>query len=128
MTSNKRYTKDALEFFNVITGHSIADEYENLITAPIYMRNKIISLIEDEINNSIAGHDAKIYIKINSLQDKYVINKLYEASNVGVIIFLIQLGNNAVRTDIVASETKLRNATNILITDQKLDKFNYINY
>ena len=92
MTSNKRYTKDALEFFNVITGHSIADEYENLITAPIYMRNKIISLIEDEINNSIAGNDAKIYIKINSLQDRHVIKKLYEASNVGVKIFLIVRG------------------------------------
>ena len=89
MTSNKRYTKDALEFFNVITGHSIADEYKNLITAPIYMRNKIISLIEDEIDHSIAGNDAKIYIKINSLQDKHVIRKLYEASNVGVKIFLI---------------------------------------
>ena len=92
MTSNKRYTKDALEFFNVITGHSIADEYENLITAPIYMRNKIISLIEDEIDNSIAGNDAKIYIKINSLQDRHVIKKLYEASNVGVKIFLIVRG------------------------------------
>lgn len=56
------------------------------------MRNKIISLIEDEINNSIAGNDAKIYIKINSLQDKRVINKLYEASNFGVIIFLIVRG------------------------------------
>ena len=38
MTSNQKYTKDALEFFNVITGHSVPDDYENLITAPIYER------------------------------------------------------------------------------------------
>ena len=92
MTSNQKYTKDALEFFNVITGHSVPDDYENLITAPIYMRNKIIELIEGEIKNSKAGKEAKICIKINSLQDKEVINKLYDASNSGVKICLIVRG------------------------------------
>ena len=92
MTSNQKYTKDALEFFNVITGHSVPDDYENLITAPIYMRVKILELIEKEINNSKLGLDAKICIKINSLQDKKVINKLYEASNKGVKICLIVRG------------------------------------
>ena len=92
MTSNQKYTKDALEFFNVITGHSIPDDYENLITAPIYMRDKILDLIEKEIKNSKSGLDAKICIKINSLQDKKVINKLYEASNKGVKICLIVRG------------------------------------
>ena len=92
MTSNQKYTKDALEFFNVITGHSVPDDYENLITAPIYMRDKILNLIENEIDNSKLGLDAKICIKINSLQDKNVINKLYEASNSGVKISLIVRG------------------------------------
>ena len=92
MTSNQKYTKDALEFFNVITGHSVPDDYENLITAPIYMRNKIIELIENEIKNSKSGKEAKICIKINSLQDKDVINKLYEASNAGVKVCLIVRG------------------------------------
>jgi len=92
MTSNQKYTKDALEFFNVITGHSVPDDYENLITAPIYMRNKIIELIEGEIKNSKAGKEAKICIKINSLQDKEVINKLYDASNSGVKVCLIVRG------------------------------------
>lgn len=92
MTSNQKYTKDALEFFNVITGHSVPDDYENLITAPIYMRNKIIELIEGEIINSKSGKEAKICIKINSLQDKDVINKLYEASNSGVKVCLIVRG------------------------------------
>ena len=92
MTSNKKYTKNALEFFNVITGHSIPDEYDNLITAPAYMRNKLLSLIESEITNSLAGKAGKICIKINSLQDKHIIRKLYEASNAGVKVFLIVRG------------------------------------
>lgn len=92
MTSNQKYTKDALEFFNVITGHSVPDDYENLITAPIYMRDKIINLIQGEIDTSLSGGEGKICIKINSLQDKDVINKLYEASNSGVKICLIVRG------------------------------------
>ena len=92
MTSNQKYTKDALEFFNVITGHSIPDDYENLITAPIYMRDKILNLIQGEIDIALSGGEAKICIKINSLQDKDVINKLYEASNSGVKICLIVRG------------------------------------
>ena len=92
MTSNQKYTKDALEFFNVITGHSVPDDYENLITAPIYMRDKIISLIQGEIDTSLSGGEGKICIKINSLQDKDVISKLYEASNSGVKVCLIVRG------------------------------------
>ena len=92
MTSNQKYTKDALEFFNVITGHSVPDDYENLITAPIYMRDKILNLIQGEIDIALSGGEAKICIKINSLQDKDVINKLYEASNSGVKICLIVRG------------------------------------
>ncbi len=92
MTSNQKYTKDALEFFNVITGHSIPDEYENLITAPNYMKDKIISLIQNEIDNSKGGGEGKICIKINSLQDIDVIEKLYDASNSGVKIYLIVRG------------------------------------
>ena len=99
MTSNKSYTKDALKFFNVITGHSIPDDYENLLTAPNYMKDKIISFIEKEIKNVKNGGIGKICIKINSLQDKIVINKLYDASNVGVKICLIVRGICCLRPD-----------------------------
>ena len=99
MTSNKSYTKDALKFFNVITGHSIPDDYENLLTAPNYMKDKIISFIEKEIKNVKNGGIGKICIKINSLQDKTVISKLYDASNAGVKICLIVRGICCLRPD-----------------------------
>ena len=99
MTSNKSYTKDALKFFNVITGHSMPDDYENLLTAPNYMRDKIISFIENEIKTVKNGGIGKICIKINSLQDKTVIGKLYDASNAGVKICLIVRGICCLRPD-----------------------------
>ena len=99
MTSNKSYTKDALKFFNVITGHSIPDDYENLLTAPNYMKDKIISFIEKEIKNVKNGGIGKICVKINSLQDKTVISKLYDASNAGVKICLIVRGICCLRPD-----------------------------
>ena len=99
MTSHKSYTKDALKFFNVITGHSIPDDYENLLTAPNYMKDKIISFIEKEIKNVKNGGIGKICVKINSLQDKTVISKLYDASNAGVKICLIVRGICCLRPD-----------------------------
>jgi len=92
MTSKKKYTRDALEFFNVITGHSLPDEYENLITAPVRMRKKILELINIEKENSRNGLKSGIVIKINSLQDKRVINALYDASACGVKIKLVVRG------------------------------------
>ena len=56
------------------------------------MRDKILELIDKEILNVQKGKEGKICIKINSLQDKHVINKLYEASNKGVVIYLIVRG------------------------------------
>ena len=76
----------------IILINQLKEDYENLLTAPIYMRDKIISFIKNEIKNVKNGGEGKICIKINSLQDKSVINKLYDASNAGVRICLIVRG------------------------------------
>ncbi|MCE6991556.1 polyphosphate kinase 1 [Dyadobacter sp. CY323] len=92
LTSNEEYTHDISEFFNVITGHSIPSEYQNLITAPRYMRAKLIELIQQEAENAKAGLKSGICIKINSLEDKDTILELYKASEAGVPIRLIVRG------------------------------------
>ncbi|MCE7058984.1 polyphosphate kinase 1 [Dyadobacter sp. CY343] len=92
LTSNEEYTHDISEFFNVITGHSIPTEYQNLITAPRYMRAKLIELIQQEADNARAGLKSGICIKINSLEDKDTILELYKASEAGVPIRLIVRG------------------------------------
>ncbi|MFY7910221.1 MAG: polyphosphate kinase 1 [Emticicia sp.] len=92
LTSNPTYTKDISEFFNVITGHSQPADYHNLITSPRDMRNKLIEMIRNEALNAQNGLSSGICIKLNSLEDQYVINELYKASQAGVKIKLIVRG------------------------------------
>jgi polyphosphate kinase len=92
LTSNEEYTHDISEFFNVITGHSLPSEYRNLITAPRHMRKKLIGLIQQEAENARQGLESGICIKINSLEDREVIDELYKASQAGVKIRLIVRG------------------------------------
>ncbi|BDD04038.1 polyphosphate kinase 1 [Aureibacter tunicatorum] len=97
LTSNEIYGKDVSEFFNVITGHSAPNYYENLITAPGGMRNKLIDLIKKESDNAKNGKPSGIVLKINSLQDKELIKELYKASQAGVVIKLIVRGICCIR-------------------------------
>lgn len=92
LTSDESYANDVQEFFNVITGHSIPEDYDNLITAPTQMRRDLIALIDNERENALAGKSSGIVIKLNSLQDKDAIYALYEASKAGVPIKLIVRG------------------------------------
>ncbi|WP_436515803.1 polyphosphate kinase 1 [Ekhidna sp. To15] len=92
LTSDESYANDVQEFFNVITGHSMPEAYDNLITAPTHMRKGLITLIDRERENAVAGKSSGIVIKLNSLQDKDVILSLYEASKAGVPIKLIVRG------------------------------------
>lgn len=92
LTTNEEYTHDISEFFNVITGHSNPEEYQNLITAPRYMRKKLIELIREEAKNAQEGLVSGICIKINSLEDRETIQELYLASQAGVPVRLIVRG------------------------------------
>lgn len=92
LTTNEIYTHDISEFFNVITGHSIPNEYQYLITAPRDMRDQLVRLIQTEAENAQRGLPSGICIKVNSLEDKSVIDELYKASQAGVPIQLIVRG------------------------------------
>ncbi|MFC6999452.1 polyphosphate kinase 1 [Rufibacter roseus] len=92
LTTDEVYAHDVSEFFNVITGHSYPENYEYLITAPKDMRQQLIALIRKETENAEQGLPAGIVIKINSLEDKEVIDEFYQASQAGVRIRLIVRG------------------------------------
>ena len=92
MSSDEGYANDVQEFFNVITGHSIPDSYQNLITAPRDMRNRLIELIRSEEESAKKGKPSGIVLKMNSLQDSDTIQALYAASRAGVVIKLIVRG------------------------------------
>ena len=92
MSTNEVYAQDVSEFFNVITGHSSPKSYKRLITAPTGIRQNLIELLEIEKSNAQKGLPSGVVIKINSLQDKEIIDAMYEASQQGVPIKLIVRG------------------------------------
>lgn len=92
LTSKEIYGQDVSEFFNVITGHSQPTAYRNLITSPRDMRIQLCNLVKREAENASNGLPARIVIKINSFQDKELIDELYQASQAGVKITLIIRG------------------------------------
>ncbi len=91
-TCNDEYGADASSFFNVISGYSDPPLWNKFIVAPLNLREKIIEHIDNEIQQAKAGSPAYMIAKMNSLLDKKVIAKLYEASSAGVKIDLIVRG------------------------------------
>jgi len=92
LTTKEEYASDVSEFFNVITGHSQPSNYKNLITSPRDMRNELCNLVRAEAEHAKEGLPSGIIIKFNSLQDRELIDALYDASQAGVKIKLIVRG------------------------------------
>jgi polyphosphate kinase len=91
-TDDEDICTDVSEIFNYLTGYSKQTEFRKLIVAPISMREKILALINREIENIKNGGSGRIVFKMNSLVDPVIISSLYEASNCGVKIDLIIRG------------------------------------
>ena len=88
MTCRRKYGYEAASFFNALTGGSKLGSMKNLTIAPFHLRERLMELIEAEINNVEKGKEARIDIKVNSLQDSSFITALYRASYAGVKIRL----------------------------------------
>ncbi|AKM09706.1 RNA degradosome polyphosphate kinase [Croceicoccus naphthovorans] len=91
-TADPRMGRDASRLFNFVTGYVEPRKTEGLVISPIAMRETIYRNIDREIANHRKGRPAAIWAKLNSLTDKGVIDKLYEASAVGVPIRLVVRG------------------------------------
>ena len=94
-TANQVITKEVRQIFNFYERNYELPRRNRLLTAPFYLRSKIVSLINREIRNAKAGKKAGLFFKMNSLVDKDMIDKLYQASNAGVKIKLIIRGINS---------------------------------
>jgi polyphosphate kinase len=91
-TANDQFGADASAFFNTLSGYSDPPIWNKLVVAPLGLREKIKELIDGEIAHAVEGRPARIIAKMNSLLDKDIIVKLYEASQHGVKIDLIVRG------------------------------------
>ena len=99
-TCNETYGEDATAVFNMLSGYSEPASWNKLVVAPLWLRDTFINLINREISHAKEGKEAFIVAKMNSLCDKEIIEKLYEASCAGVKINLIVRGICCLRTGI----------------------------
>ena len=79
LTANDQFGSDASAFFNLLSGYSQPPLWNKLVMAPLGLRDKIYELIDNEIAQVKAGNKGHIIVKMNSLIDQQVIQKLYEA-------------------------------------------------
>jgi polyphosphate kinase len=87
-TSHQQILNDIDKIFDFFDINFLVQRYKNLIVSPHYTRKKFYKLIDREIQNAKLGHQAYIKLKMNSLSDYEIIDKLYEASRAGVKIQL----------------------------------------
>lgn len=91
-TSHQQILKDADKVFDFFEVNYRVHRYKHLIVSPHYTRNKLYKLIDREIMHALSGKSTYINLKMNSLSDPRMIDKLYDASRAGVKIKLIIRG------------------------------------
>ena len=92
ITSDVNIARETADVFNNLGLGDVVEHTEHLLVAPKCLQNKVLELIDDEIKKAQNGEEAYIGIKINSLTDKTIIEKLVEASMSGVKIDMVIRG------------------------------------
>ena len=92
LTANENIAAEALNVFNALSLGHLVEESNHLLVAPLCLENKVLEMIDEEIAQARAGRKAFIGIKINSLSDRAIIEKLVEASQAGVKTELVIRG------------------------------------
>jgi polyphosphate kinase len=91
-TDDPTIAEDCSDLFNSLTGYSEQEDYQELLVAPLTLREGVLRLIEEQTEKARDGNPARITWKMNALTDPRIIESLYEASRAGVRIDLIIRG------------------------------------
>jgi polyphosphate kinase len=118
LTSDKRITDEVARVFNFFSNNLKTGNYKHLIVSPFSMRKKILKLINKEIQNAETGKEAYIHLKLNSLADREMVKKIYQASKAGVKIKLIVRSNCSVVPGI---KNQSKNIKAVSIVDKFLE-------
>ena len=91
-TAKKEITRELLKLFTALNNKTVIKGFKHLIVSPLESRRKFYFYVNREIRNAKANKTAYMILKVNSLADEGIVEKLYEASNAGVKIKLIVRG------------------------------------
>lgn len=108
MTSREDMAFEASGLFNYLTGYSHQTNWNKIVIAPVSLRQKILFLIQREMENKKAGKPAGIVGKLNALVDAQVIRALYRASQAGVPIDLVVRGICCLRPGVPGLSENIR--------------------
>jgi len=107
-TSNAYMGADASALFNMLSGYSHLGQLYKLAVAPVTLRQKLMQLLQQEIEHARKGRKAHVIIKVNSLLDQPFIEALYDASCAGVEIDLIVRGICCLKPDVLGMSENIR--------------------
>jgi polyphosphate kinase len=91
-TARPEITGEVVEIFHYLTGRSLKTDYKHLLIAPINMKTRFLEMIAHESENARQGKPSGVIAKFNNLEDKNIIEALYDASRAGVPVQLIVRG------------------------------------
>ena len=108
MTASPAIGGDGVAFFQNMSTSNLHGEYHHLLVAPYNLKNRILALMDREIEKACQGQPARIFFKVNSITDRELIDKLAEASQAGVPVTLNVRGICCLRPGVPGLTDRIR--------------------